>query len=99
MGSSAREVIELAILGAFDERSDLSRGVDQRGTLRKARVADGDRAVGQTRHLDTVAERATPAALAPLHVELSGRHAVVDHVRHDPYLPDFSFAVCRCTCI
>src|SRR5689334_18569109 len=72
------QVVELAVLGAQEERRDLVRGVDQSRPVGVAGVADRDVAAVQAGHLDAVAARVAAAALAPLlRRQLPGRYAVV----------------------
>src|SRR5438105_1417457 len=60
------EVVEVAVLDAAEERCHLGLGVDQRGAARVARVADGNRAVGQFGHLYAAPVRVAVTALLPV---------------------------------
>src|SRR5690349_14204326 len=64
-GTSADQVVELAVLNSLDERGDLRWRVDQRRTTGMARIADGDRPTGQFGHLHAAAVRVAVAALTP----------------------------------
>ena len=59
--------VELTVLGTDQERLPLTAGVDVRRLDAVLRIADGNAAAGQVRHLDAVAGRAG-AALEPMQV-------------------------------
>lgn len=72
-GCLGDHVVELAVLGALDERTDLGDRVDEGRALREARVADRDAVLtGKRGQLDAVAAvGAAAGALAP--VEAGGQ--------------------------
>src|SRR5438067_12776523 len=98
--SSAEDIVEFAVLGAFQERRHLVTGVHQHRPLREARVAYGHLTGGEWCYFDAVAQSATSSALAPCDTgEHCCRHSVHESFGHGPHLSDRPVRQCRCTCI
>src|SRR5438046_2434324 len=64
-GSARGSEIELAVLGAADERVPLGRGEDQRWAVRILRVTDRDRVIHERHFHAIVTGRTAPTALQP----------------------------------
>src|SRR6266851_1085930 len=84
---SGEHAVEVAVLGAADERRDLGARVDQRRTGGIPGIADRDDAVRQFGYLDAVTAGVAVVALPPDRlVQPDGPHAVACGV-HDLSLP------------
>src|SRR5271154_4644288 len=83
-GASAAKVVEFPVLNTGDNRGASRRRVDQRGTGRVARVANGNGAAGEFGYLDAASVRVAVGALAPADSrQPGGWHAVVSlKLRH-----------------
>lgn len=89
LGGQAHHVVELAVLGALDERAHLVDRVDESGAVGEARVAHGDPfAIRQLSQFDAVAAiRAASLRLAPGEArrQLVGRNSVTERVHDRPF--------------